>query len=123
MRPFSCAHKRTTWPQSPRPGVRGPRIPHVTCLDCGQEFFYDWIAMQRVHRATRGACALPTVPFPLGEEPLLLIYRAHKPFIYPGNPGYELLIAHVHGSENATPCRCSVCSDLRAHGLLLIRNE
>jgi hypothetical protein len=37
---FGCSHKRTTFPQTARGGV------YVACLDCGQEFAYDWNAMQ-----------------------------------------------------------------------------
>lgn len=39
----ACAHNRTTFPQR----SRGARMAHVTCLDCGREFEYDWNAMRR----------------------------------------------------------------------------
>jgi len=44
---FGCRHRRTTFPLTrpagPRPAFRRT---HVTCLDCGKEFPYDWTAMQ-----------------------------------------------------------------------------
>jgi len=39
---FGCAHPRVTFPQGPR------ESPHVTCLDCGKEFAYDWPSMRVV---------------------------------------------------------------------------
>ena len=46
---FGCSHKRTTFPQTRRPGalafpmhVQGT---YVVCLECGSEFRYDWNAM------------------------------------------------------------------------------
>jgi hypothetical protein len=48
---FGCSHRRTTFPISPtgefalfKPHTRGST--YVVCLDCGQEFAYDW---QRMH--------------------------------------------------------------------------
>ena len=45
---FGCSHKRTTFPISPRRSGNGAARggAHVTCLDCGQEFSYDWKTMQ-----------------------------------------------------------------------------
>jgi hypothetical protein len=41
---FRCRHSKTTWPQTGRePGADA----HVTCVDCGAEFQYDWEAMKR----------------------------------------------------------------------------
>jgi hypothetical protein len=40
---FGCAHQRTTFPITPR---RGLGRTYVACLDCGQEFDYDWKSMQ-----------------------------------------------------------------------------
>lgn len=34
-----CAHQHTTFPQGPR------QSPHITCLDCGREFPYDFVRM------------------------------------------------------------------------------
>lgn len=53
---FGCAHTRTTFPLSPRTRrgfVAGS--PHVTCLDCGKEFDYDWSMMQRGRELQREA--------------------------------------------------------------------
>jgi len=48
---FGCTHERTTFPltpvvkigvATPRPAIKGT---YVVCLDCGQEFRYDWNEM------------------------------------------------------------------------------
>ncbi len=40
---FGCAHKRTTWPITPRRGEKGERDgTYICCLDCGAEIPYDW---------------------------------------------------------------------------------
>ncbi|HXR96662.1 MAG TPA: hypothetical protein VN709_02355 [Terriglobales bacterium] len=39
-------------------GERRPR-PHVTCLDCGREFWYDWVRMRRLDE--RPQTAIPAV--------------------------------------------------------------
>lgn len=49
---FGCPHRHTTFPITParktgyaQPG--GPRhSTYVVCLDCGQEFDYDWTEMR-----------------------------------------------------------------------------
>jgi len=46
---FGCSHPRTTFPLS-RAGSRFP-LAYVVCLDCGQEFDYDWREMRIVPRA------------------------------------------------------------------------
>ena len=50
---FGCSHKRYSFPITTRPGQR--RSPaaavtgtYVVCLDCGQEFAYDWQEMKFV---------------------------------------------------------------------------
>ncbi len=45
---FGCAHKRLTFPMTPRHSANGLARgnAHVTCLDCGREFSYDWNRMQ-----------------------------------------------------------------------------
>jgi hypothetical protein len=43
---FGCAHRRTTFPQTPKKGARQQQT-YVACLDCGKEFHYDWSAMRR----------------------------------------------------------------------------
>ncbi|HTQ54786.1 MAG TPA: hypothetical protein VMI94_10020 [Bryobacteraceae bacterium] len=48
---FGCTHARTTFPLTPsRNGVTSPagqrHGTYVVCLDCGQEFGYDWAEMR-----------------------------------------------------------------------------
>ncbi len=50
---FGCKHSRYSFPMSVRPGTRRNAAAHrtgtyVTCLDCGQEFAYDWQQMKIV---------------------------------------------------------------------------
>ena len=50
---FGCSHKRTTFPITvmAKPHVCAPltaRRTYVVCLDCGQEFAYDWQQMKLV---------------------------------------------------------------------------
>ena len=54
---FGCAHKRTSFPFSSKPGQRRSSAAlqtgtYVVCLDCGREFAYDWQTM-RVLSSTR----------------------------------------------------------------------
>lgn len=37
---FACSHPRTTWPQTTK------RRTYIVCLDCGQEFEYNWNEMR-----------------------------------------------------------------------------
>jgi hypothetical protein len=51
---FGCWHKRTSFPQASRRGLRrsgasAQRGTYVVCLDCGKEFAYDWQKMRIVH--------------------------------------------------------------------------
>jgi hypothetical protein len=39
---LGCSHNHTTFPITPNPRGR----TYVACLDCGQEFDYDWKTMQ-----------------------------------------------------------------------------
>ncbi len=39
-----CQHSRTTFPQTPRGQAHADA--HVTCLDCGREYAYDWGKMR-----------------------------------------------------------------------------
>jgi hypothetical protein len=41
---FGCSHRRTTFPQT---AARHTSRTYVVCLDCGQEFRYDWMTMRR----------------------------------------------------------------------------
>jgi hypothetical protein len=46
---FGCSHQHTTFPFTPRRGASNaaPRNgTYVACLDCGQEFAYDWKEMR-----------------------------------------------------------------------------
>ena len=48
---FGCSHPRTTFPISPtrKLALSNPHAGHgtyVVCLDCGQEFSYDWQEMR-----------------------------------------------------------------------------
>lgn len=54
---FGCHHKRTTFPQATKSGVRTSTTTrqtatYVVCLDCGKEFAYDWQQM-RIVRAIK----------------------------------------------------------------------
>lgn len=48
---LGCQHERLSFPiitsQDRHRG--GAVMPHVTCLDCGSEFRYDWDRMHRSH--------------------------------------------------------------------------
>lgn len=45
---FGCSHRRTTFPQRERRSkYQRSSIEHVTCLECGKEFEYDWQQMKR----------------------------------------------------------------------------
>ena len=58
---FRCSHPRTTFPMTParRTGVSRT---YVTCLDCGQEFNYDWKSMQIVEPRLKAPPRAPTQP-------------------------------------------------------------
>jgi hypothetical protein len=48
---FGCSHKRTTFPCTPirrlaPSSLRATQGTYVVCLDCGQEFSYDWQEMR-----------------------------------------------------------------------------
>jgi len=50
---FGCSHKHCSFPITAKPGQRRSRAAAVTgtyvvCLDCGQEFAYDWQEMKLV---------------------------------------------------------------------------
>jgi len=47
---IGCKHKRLSFPQTPRRGTRKVKAAlatgcYVVCLDCGEEFGYDWEEM------------------------------------------------------------------------------
>ena len=50
---FGCSHQHTTFPFTPRHNNSAAGAPgatrkgtYVACLDCGQEFSYDWKEMR-----------------------------------------------------------------------------
>jgi hypothetical protein len=46
---FGCSHQRTTFPITPNHKMAAASHRHgtyVACLDCGQEFRYDWKQMR-----------------------------------------------------------------------------
>ncbi len=51
---FGCSHKRYSFPITAKPGQRRSEAASITgtyvvCLDCGQEFAYDWQEMRFVN--------------------------------------------------------------------------
>lgn len=50
---LGCPHDHLSFPMVTREKPGGtvtrfePLQPHVTCLDCGREFWYDWQRMRR----------------------------------------------------------------------------
>lgn len=67
---FGCSHKRCSFPitvrgklrRSPAASVTGT---YVVCLDCGQEFPYDWNAMKMVEpERSKGADTVPAYSGP-----------------------------------------------------------
>lgn len=60
---FGCSHKRLTFPMTARRSANGSHRggAHVTCLDCGQEFAYDWDTMQVGKQVAPRATAQPVV--------------------------------------------------------------
>lgn len=60
---FGCSHKRLTFPMTPRRSANGlgRANAHVTCLDCGQEFAYDWNTMQVGKQVAARTTAAPVV--------------------------------------------------------------
>jgi len=47
---FGCSHERTTFPFTPARKPVGSLAQrhgmYVVCLDCGEEFRYDWVEMR-----------------------------------------------------------------------------
>ena len=67
---FGCSHKRCSFPitvrgdlrRSPAASVTGT---YVVCLDCGQEFPYDWNEMKLVEpQRAKGPGAVPAYSGP-----------------------------------------------------------
>jgi hypothetical protein len=62
---FGCSHQHLSFPFTPRHGSFGPAVfgatrkgTYVACLDCGQEFSYDWKEM-RLGRPVTAPVAAP----------------------------------------------------------------
>jgi hypothetical protein len=65
---FGCSHKRCSFPITVRSKLRRSAAASVTgtyvvCLDCGQEFPYDWNTMKLV-QAKPGAAGEAVTAFP-----------------------------------------------------------
>jgi hypothetical protein len=66
---FGCSHKHCSFPFTTKPGQRRSQAAAVTgtyvvCLDCGQEFAYDWQEMRIVTgREKAGQVAEAAEPF------------------------------------------------------------
>ncbi len=66
---FGCSHKRCSFPitvrgklrRSPAASVTGT---YVVCLDCGQEFPYDWNQMKMVEPQSSAGSDVVTVAGP-----------------------------------------------------------
>ena len=64
---FGCSHQRTTFPITRGRKLVGAHIAaarnrtYVVCLDCGQEFDYDWQSM-RVGEPVEAPPAATTAP-------------------------------------------------------------
>jgi hypothetical protein len=66
---FGCSHKRCSFPITVRGKQR--RTPaasltgtYVVCLDCGQEFAYDWNEMKLIEPKAEPAQAVPVYSGP-----------------------------------------------------------
>jgi hypothetical protein len=49
---FPMVTREPQAPPSPSSSSSAPWA-HVTCLDCGREFWYDWAHMRRLHERVR----------------------------------------------------------------------
>lgn len=57
---LGCPHDHLSFPMVTRetgapapPGLDSVPLAHVTCLDCGREFWYDWAKMRRLSERAR----------------------------------------------------------------------
>jgi hypothetical protein len=63
---FGCTHKKLSFPITVRGALRRNSAAaattgtYVVCLDCGQEFPYDWSQM-KVVRSTRDSSGRPAI--------------------------------------------------------------
>ena len=74
-----CRHTRTTFPMTPRSGIRAGRT-YVTCLNCGADFDYDWKNMKLGSQidAPSSGPALPHVS-PTIKQMLLAPFQSALP--------------------------------------------
>lgn len=60
---FGCSHKRITFPITVRAQQRAksgtPTGTYVVCLDCGEEFSYDWKEMKILGRREQNVVVIP----------------------------------------------------------------
>lgn len=66
---FGCWHRHLTFPLTVRRGTRRPIAAretgtYVVCLDCGEEFGYDWQHMRIVKEAETRAHAARSLQVP-----------------------------------------------------------
>ena len=59
---FGCWHKNISFPQTQKAGKRRSAAAtemgtYVVCLDCGQEFAYDWQQMRVISSGEVTGCA------------------------------------------------------------------
>lgn len=66
---FGCPHSRMTFPQSKK---NGPC--HVVCLECGEEFLYDWQGMRVVRKREQKDFVLPAAE----RQPTFLAGKADR---------------------------------------------
>lgn len=61
---FGCSHNRTTFPITPGRKTATATLQrhgtYVVCLDCGQEFRYNWDEMRVGEPVSRRSCAAAT---------------------------------------------------------------
>ncbi len=60
---FGCPHKRTTFPMTRKSTAdsahRMMQQTYIVCLDCGEEFAYDWQKMKRARRTKEADVVSP----------------------------------------------------------------
>jgi hypothetical protein len=64
---FGCSHKQLSFPITVRGARRRSQAAsltgtYVVCLDCGQEFPYDWNEMKIVRQSAARSTAVATEP-------------------------------------------------------------
>jgi len=64
---FGCSHKQLSFPITVRGARRRSQAAsltgtYVVCLDCGQEFAYDWNEMKIVRQSAARSTAVATEP-------------------------------------------------------------